>query len=407
MDIPPPREKMAKLDDFFSARADTPKPKKGTETEARKVPKGHQKKWLTPFGVRIIDEAHRAPTPELPHELLEDFYQLECEDGPEYCDSLLGLEMRALVDDSTIQLQRVFIYGNGKGSDLIDCYMLRNLHKHPCEEIHVRHASCSKKSAEYISSCASLKVINFLNCEIDQNDIKTLIEKLPNLEVCRTEGLTTFEMSTKIAKTKTFACHHEPKGKKLQPYLDYISSNSESIEFADIRRCGKPILKALTDCPNLKSFSFRDRGEYEDSDAFLKPFLSSTAVQKRLEHIDLHRCYINDPTYKLLGKFTNIKWLNLYYNEISTEDLLRIIENNSEHIVDVDVGTNSSIGDGVLDAVAKCKKLNRIDLRETGVTSVAVNLYKSEKRPNHEAILQKMYGDVRHHYYEDDPWYEY
>ena len=391
-------EKMAMLGKFFTARAGLPKPKKGTVADAKKVPKGHQKKWLTPLGVKVIDEAHRAPTPELPHQLLEDFYQLECEDGPEYCGSLSSAAMRALVDNADLKLQRVFIYGNGN-DDFIDCDILENLHKHPCEEIHVRRASCSEKAAEYLAKCSSIKVISFDDCSIGGKSAKMLIDKLPHLEEFSVLSDSMFE---KIAKAKAFKCYREFEDECLKPYLDYISANEDSIELADIGRCGKAVLDALTACPNLKSLSYTDAWEDDSSDTFLKPFLSNTDVQKRLEHISLRKCRVGSPTFKLLAKFSNLKWLNLNHVFIPTADLKKIIENNSAHIVDIDAAMNGKLKEGVLEAVAKCKKLNRIDLRMTGVTKVAVNRYKSEKKPNHGAILNKMYGDIRHPYHMDD-----
>ena len=396
--------KMALLGHFFTARAGVPKPKKGTAADAKKVPKGQEKKWLTPLGVKVIDEAHRAPSPELPHQLLEDFFQLECEDGADYCGVLSNAQMRALVDNTDLKLQRVFIFGIGKDGDFIDCDILENLHKHPCEEVHVRRATCPKEAIGYLAKCTSIKVINFFDCQIDQNDAKTLIDKLPNLEEFSEMSTA---MSKKAPKAKTFKCYEKHEGKDLKPYLDYIRENKDHIERADIGRCGKAVLDALAACPNLKSLSYNDTWEEDEGDAFLKPFLSNADVQKRLEHINLRKCRVGSPTFKLLVKFTNLKWLNLNYVFIPTADLKKIIEKNAAHIVDIDVAKNGLLKDGVLEAVAKCKKLNRIDLRMTKVTQVAVNRYKSEKKPNHGAILNKMYGDIRHPYNVDDPSYDY
>ena len=402
-------DKIAGLGEFFDARTGTPKPKKGTATDAKKVPKGHQKKWLTPFGVRIIDEAHRAPTPELPHQLLEDFYQLECEDGPEYCASLSSAEMRALVDNTELKLQRVFIYGIGKDGDFIDCDIFENLHKHPCEEIHVRRASCSKKAIGYLAKCTSLKVINFFDCSIDKNSVQTLISKLPKLQVFHTDDLLTLEMSQKIAKPKTFTYFTEYKGKDLKRYLDYINKNKETIECVEIGRCVKPMLDALATCPNLKSFQYNDRdgSNCKDSNKFLLPFLSNAQVRKRLEHVDMRDCLGHVPSFKLLGQFSNIKWLNLSSTMISVDSLNKIIEKNADHIIAVDVGKCPMLKEDVLEAVAKCKNLKRIDLRMTKVTKVAVNRYKSEKKPSYSAILHKMYGDVRHPYHAGNRRYWY
>ena len=400
-----------------------------TEPEPRAPPKPKLttdfKVWLTPLGIRVIDESYRAPDGNLPKALMEDFFQFDTEANSQETGPISHEEMKQLIDDERLRIERVFMYGSGCTlGDFIRCEIFENLHLHPCEELHVCRASVKKEHIPMILKCTSLRVLKFFDSLNPETEDFAVFKKLPNLEGIRPDSTPAntdipkqMAVLRSLPNLKAFDLRAKVENfteSQINAAVECIESRKNSIERAFVQ-CNSPkVFKALAECPNLKSFEYQI--DYADNvDANLKAFLSHPNVQKNLEHFRLWDADVKRPVYDLLAKCESIRWLDLYKNfELTSSSLKKMITKNAAHIVDVNVGKCPKVTADVLDTLAVCKAVKFFDVRASGVDSLKALRYKDgpsgayvpgkrKRNPNWRALLHHDFTDSREAYYDGDP----
>ena len=343
---------------------------------------GGQRKWLCPWGTQMYDETHREPICELPQHAIEMSIAMDTTDSRH--PVLTEDDVEAAIDDEAGSFERVFV------KDLEGLWCLENLHRHPCEELHI--VCCGQlddTDIDNIVRCESLRVLRVEVTHIPHNLLRKLAQ-LPNLQIFRCDRAATG--ADQLAMLRLFpqttildlAVNGERETEEMR---ELLCARKDTLEHVYLSFEPSPsILLALLACEQLQGVTLAhlrvDSGRFS-------AFFINQRVQQGLRYLDLSVACVTEPVCALLASFTNLRWLDISDTDISGKELCAILESNAAHIRHVSAqGARFDEADDLLLAVEQCAQLEVIDMRYIANHDVREKIlaYKKSKRRNHEAI---------------------
>ena len=343
--------------------------------------------WLCPWGFQDIDEMHRSASSDWPAVVTAKFLKLE--DGS-YRGTFLGQrfsELRLMQDDQT-QIDRVFLYEMSN----FDC--LDGLKRHGVEELHITYGGpLRKKDIEAIARCPTLRVVTMDSVQIKKN-IRKHLKLLKNLDVffydVEYDAGKQIEELRWFPRLKSLAAHsfreeeafNEETTRQLIEIIKERKNTLENLDISGINITGG-LYHALAACTNIRSLTIDNRSMNDDE---IANFLSIPSIQATLEYVSLFWSNAGAETCAALARFKRLKRLIIGVTGIYTDQLAGILRGCARTIRDVDA-KSCLIDEGILDAIAECVYLERIDLRGCNEIDIdAVEKYKRDRRPNYNAI---------------------
>ena len=341
-------------------------------------------KWLCPWGVECIDESHREPVRTLP-----DRAQHLCiATGYEYfdVDVLSGGDVKEAIDNKGHQFERVLLHY------LDDLSCLENLHKHPCEELHmISCGALTEADVENIVRCESLCVIRTELTEIPEGLLRELAT-LPKLEIFEYDFEQTMEEQIKMLQLF-------PHGHFFNISAN-ITKKEDVSDIEGIIKARKNVIRhaqfeipptydwlvALISCTNLQSLSIKDlRVDIQN----LGIFFSNLRVKQTLRYVDVSWSCVTKPIFNHLATFTNLRWIDVSNTDIEETDVVKILRSNALHIRYCYIqSTSINVSEALLHAIENCYFLEVLDARFSQIENKGLlHSYKKSGRRNHQAIF--------------------
>ena len=338
--------------------------------------------WLSPWGFQDIDEMHRSASSDWPAVVTAKFLKLE--DGS-YKGTFRGQrssELRRMQDDQT-QIDRVFLYEMSN----FDC--LDGLKRHGVEELHITYGGpLRNKGIEAIARCRTLRVVTMDSVQIKKN-IRKHLKLLTNLDVEYDAGKQIEELrwfpGLKSLAAHSFRGEEAFNEETTRQLIEIIKERKNTLENLDISviNITRGLYHALAACNNIRSVTIDNRSMADDE---IANFLSIPSFQATLEYVSLFWSNAGAETCAALARFKRLKRLIIGVTGIYTDQLAGILRGCARTIRDVDA-KSCLIDEGILDAIAECVYLERIDLRGCNELDLdEVEQYKKDRFPNYSAI---------------------
>ena len=344
-------------------------------------------KWLCPWGGEYVAEFDRDESC-YPQSIRTRIHHV----GDIYDVHPAGLPLtqptvQRAIEDTAARWERVVIVRHR-----LEC--LENLHRHPCEELHILHSTMRFSDIQRIVKCQSLRVLTLQKTKVT-NVMLQMLHALKNLTTLvvyneKPHIPRYFSKFSQFERLESIDVIDSDADRMLMP-----SEVSDTVKFLEDRRdklrsvnfhfpMEPAIAAALGKCTQLEvvNLSSPENNDYE-----LEAFFASATAQRTVRVLRLAWTEITGYSCRYLAQFRNLRTLDFaFVKYLQTGYLAAILLRNAAHIEDVNV-CDCKISDEILEVVAQCRVLSQIDLRDTKVTRAAIEEYKRLKRPNHEAIV--------------------
>ena len=342
--------------------------------------------WLCPWGKELVDETNRPPGFELPKEVRDKYFAIK---RKEIMDEnfLKRHEFIEILKEYDPLLDRILI------GDDYDPKSFQLLRYHPFEELHTKFFyTLSLSDIENITRCTTLRNINIGCSKVSLKHIREF-QKLPHLE--KLYYCHDYEGTAPITRIRDF------------PNLTLIPIQQNGLRYAD--RQVRKIVRLLKDmhervhhlylawvpipeisialgrCTGVKSI-FLEAAQIVDYKDVEKLF-DSPNIHRSLQSIHINFTALGFEVYDLLSECTNLRWIHFQSdNEATEDDFIPIIKANKAHLIELNIVSCPHVYDEILEAIAICSGLKRVQLVHTGVSAEAVSKYREERRPNWQAI---------------------
>ena len=347
--------------------------------------------WLCPWGLEYVDETHRTLSRELPAIVAEKFRKID----EEFFHGLPELPQRyydeILNHSRGLFVERVFL--DYVRRQHLDC--LSGLKNHPVEELHIRHGGpLRKKDIEAIAQSRTLRVVTIEGTKISKG-VRKHLKLLGHLDILFYDVLS--DPSEQIKELRWF-----PNVKSMMAYspvmqgpyfygetsaqlVQIIRERRHTLENFDILLHIEPdMADALKACTKMRSFTLDSRSmtDYE-----IAQFFGDERLQSTLENVSLVLSEAGPETCVALSSCKNLRKLNVSGTKMTSADLSRVLRGCAKAIREVEAKWCNNIDNDILDAIAGCTYLERIDLRECiDLEREALKQYIAHRRRNYVAI---------------------
>ena len=355
-------------------------------------------KWLCPWGIEYVDETHRPALHSVPQHLLAKMYSCATR------DVLSMRRVKNLIDKLDHRFERVLI----EQPESFD--WKANLHKHPVEELHIIYVRTPEryryglpyKAIAGIVSCQSLRVLEIENAVINEGHMHFL-RQLKNLEVIIGAGfardrvpleiqVNAYDLFPKLTYVY-FVCSmmHVLTAEEIAAMVAFVTSRRETLRhIALFMPPSADLFAALAQCPNLRTFRLDSYEALTDAD--LSDFLSHPHIRQNLQDISLATSTLRGDTFARLAAMPSLRWVNLSANQgLTSETLNAILRANRANLRDVRVANCHYLGPQVLEGIAQCVFLDRVNLYNIRELQEAAAEYIRTERPNFGGMILSFY----------------
>ena len=346
-------------------------------------------KWLCPWGPDFVDESLRPPSAYLP-KCIEQKSIGQFLGGAE---SLAHETLRDLLSDPSQHWDRIILAR-------YDPEYFQFLHLHPCQEIWLEFDDVQLTLGDMlnIAKCKDLRLFDMGFSQASTEGIRALAN-LPNLkQVVFDETAYAFPCIKALMELPwlTLLQINEPDSNDydrffcpfmwdqidtVARYLKYQTERAREIQISGA--CGRFVLSYLGKFSHVRSISIEDTAiEVSDMEFLFK----HKNLHKTVRHISLSWTNIGPGVASSLSMFTNLLWLEFEFLLASSDRIAPVILANADNLLTLSICRCRNVGDGILDVIAACKRLQVVDLDEVGVSLEAVENYRAAQRPNWDKL---------------------
>ena len=349
-----------------------------------------KKKWLCKWGSMRIDETSRLSSFTAPVCTLKYFDELAIHSESESRD-IDDEGILELLKDPRQRFDRITLTE-------YDPEILKLLHLHPCEELRLKFEGEALSSAdmENIAKCTNLRVFDMDWNTISPEDVP-LLKKLPNLHdfvydeieeaypvfktLMQFPQRTTIQINSSL--THNFHIPTYPfRDCELAEVLAYITERKDTTRNLYLSDAVGPIVSAtLGQCTGIESVMVT--GDNERPEDYLYLLLISPLLHKTVQHFYMRETHV----LHYLPAFTNLRSIEIHSSEESTSAIVPVLVANAEHLLSLTVWGCRHIGNGILEGIARCKRLRSVFIGESCVTAEAIRKYRAAKRPNWQVLV--------------------
>ena len=350
-------------------------------------------KWLCEWGPEIVDESLRPPSAALPLCIERKMADSDSDNAVVQSRE----ELLALLGDATQHWDRIIL-------PMYDPEFLKLLHLHPCQELWIEFydEDLSLNDMCNIAKCTDLRILSLGHNRTSAEGMQAL-QKLPYLkQIVFHESVDAFpcveaqiqlpQLTMIQINPPNMEDHYHPAfypftNAHMDVVLEYIRKRRECTrQIHIVGSVGVFLFACLRQFTQVQSISIVDN-VYASEDNDVDYLLKWENLQKTVRHIFFGWAGINADAASNLAMFKNILWLEFESLSASSDKLVPAIIANANNLVSLSIHRCENVGDDILGEIAKCKRLQMVDLQETGVSVEAIKKYRSEKRPNWDKIM--------------------